>query len=137
MLLLDYWPLGRFSPKSKVQSPKSRTAEGEITLHAPRSTLRALILEKLPFFALAAAVSVVTFVVQRQGGALEPSENLPLGARGGNALISYCRYLGKMFWPTDLAFFYPHPGHWPLAKALLAGALLLGVAGLARSEERR
>ena len=48
-------------------------------------------------------------------------ENLPLGARSGNALISYCRYLGKLFWPTDLAVFYPHPGHWPLATGAAGG----------------
>jgi Flp pilus assembly protein TadD len=137
LLLLDYWPLGRFSPKSKVQSPKSRTVEWEITLHAPRSTLHALILEKLPFFALAAAESVLTFAMSRRGGALALNEDLPVGARTGNALISYCRYLGKLFWPTDLAFFYPHPGHWPLAKALLAGALLLGLSGLLFAQRRR
>ena len=94
-------------------------------------------LEKLPFFALAAAASVVTFVVQKQGGAVEAVENLPLGARGGNALISYCRYLGKLFWPTDLAVFYPHPGHWPLAEVLLAGGLLLGISGLLFAQRRR
>jgi Tfp pilus assembly protein PilF len=137
MLLLDYWPLGRFSPKSKVQSPKSRTAEGEITLHAPRSTLHGLILEKLPFFALAAAASVVTFVMSKHGGALSAGETLPLAARSGNALISYCRYLGKLFWPTNLAVFYPHPGHWPLAKVLLAGGLILGISGLLFAQRRR
>ena len=29
-----------------------------------------------------------------------------------------------MFWPTDLAVFYPHPGHWPLEQVLLAGVLI-------------
>ena len=85
--------------------------------------------EKIPFFALAAVASVVTFVVQKHGGAVMAVENLPLGARGGNALISYCRYLGKLFWPTDLAVFYPHPGHWPLGKVLLAGGLIAGHFG--------
>ena len=67
------------------------------------------LLEKLPFFALAAAASVVTFVVQQQGGALAAREDLPFGARGGNALISYCCYLGKIFWPTDLAVYLSAP----------------------------
>jgi Tfp pilus assembly protein PilF len=108
MLLLDYWPFERFKP----------------------GRVWRLVTEKIPFFALAAAASVVTFVVQNRGGALVPAENLPLGARGGNALISYCRYVGKLFWPTDLAVFYPHPGHWPLAEVLLAGGLLLGISML-------
>jgi tetratricopeptide (TPR) repeat protein len=82
-------------------------------------------LEKLPFFVLAVVASYVTFMVQRQGGAVMSVVSLPLRARVGNALVSYCRYLGKLLWPTDLAVFYPHSGHWPLATVLLAGLLLV------------
>ncbi len=106
LLLLDYWPLERFKPGRAWQ----------------------LVVEKIPFFALAAVAGVVTFVVQKQGGAVKTLENLPIEARAGNALISYCRYLGKMFWPTDLAVFYPHPGYWPLEKVLLAGVFLCGIS---------
>ena len=123
MLLLDYWPLQRVT--GDRPSPSYGTA-GEWQV---ASILR-LVREKIPFFALAAAASVVTLVVQKQGGAVMTVENFPLGARIGNALISYCRYLGKMFWPTDLAIFYPHPGYWPLAKVLLAGGLLCGISTL-------
>ena len=112
-------------------------AASNSTLNAQRSTVRRLVREKIPFFALAAAASVVTFVVQKHGGAVAAVENLPLGARSGNALISYCRYLGKLFWPTDLAVFYPHPGHWPLEKVLLAGGLLLGISVLLFVQRRR
>jgi tetratricopeptide (TPR) repeat protein len=115
LLLLDYWPLERFN----------------------HSRARTLVMEKIPFFALALAASVVTFVVQSHGGAVAGGERLPLGARGGNALISYCRYLGKMFWPTDLAVFYPHPGYWPMGKVLLAAALLLGISALLLTQRRR
>ena len=87
-------------------------------------------MEKIPFFILAAAASVVTFMVQKQGGAVAAVENLPLGARIGNALISYCRYLEKLFWPVDLAVFYPHPGYWPMEQVLLAGGLLAGISAL-------
>ena len=96
-----------------------------------------LVFEKIPFFALAAAASVVTFVVQQHGGALAAGENLSLGARSANALISCCRYLVKLFWPTDLAVFYPHPGHWPMGEVLLAGALLLGISVLFIVKRRR
>jgi tetratricopeptide (TPR) repeat protein len=114
MLLLDYWPLRRLEPR----------------LDAPRSTPMRPVIEKIPFFALAALMSVVTYVVQQQQGAVTGAQNLPLGARGANALVSYGRYLGKLFWPTDLAVFYPHPGHWPLGVVMLAGGLLLGVSGV-------
>ena len=42
-----------------------------------------------------------------------------------------------MFWPTDLAVFYPHPGYWPLGKVLLAGGLLLGISVLFWMQRRR
>jgi len=115
MLLLDYWPLRRFELS---------------TLNFQLSTIWRLVREKIPFFALAVATSIVTFVVQKQTGALAAGETIPLGARVGNALVSYCRYLGKLFWPTDLAVFYPHSGYWPLEQVLLAGGLILGITVL-------
>jgi len=93
--------------------------------------------EKIPFFVLATVASVVTFVVQKQVGAVATVDNVPLGARSGNALISYCRYLADIFWPTDLAVFYPHPGHWPLLEVLLAGGLLSGISVLLFVERGR
>ena len=72
----------------------------------------------------------------RRGG-LASIEIQPLDARVGNALITYCRYLGKLFWPKDLAVFYPHPGHWPVGKVLLAGGLILGISALAWMQRRR
>ena len=119
MLLLDWWPLKRF----KVQGSGFR--------------VRSLVWEKAPFFGLAVVASIVTFVVQKRGGVVMSFESLPLGARGGNALISYCRYLGKLFWPVDLAVFYPHPGYWPMGKVLLAGVLLLGITELCVVVRRR
>ena len=131
MLLLDYWPLGRM----KNAECRMQNAAASNTRHATRAnpqsqTLFHLLLEKIPFFALAVLGSVVAFVVQQHGNSFSVSEGLPLGARVGNALISYCRHLGKLFWPTDLAVFYPHPGFWPLGKVLLAGGLVLGISVL-------
>ena len=122
MLLLDYWPLRRFELS---------------TLNTQPSTVLRLVREKIPFLALAAGASVVALVMTKHEGALALNESLQLGARSGNALISYCLYLGKLFWPTDLAVFYPHPGHWPLVKVLLAGGLILGISGLLFVQRRR
>jgi tetratricopeptide (TPR) repeat protein len=119
LLLLDWWPLQRF----KVQGSGFR--------------VRSLVVEKIPFFALAAAASVVTYVAQKQGGAVVMVGNLPLGARMGNALVSYCRYLEKLFWPTDLAVFYPHPIHWPVAKVVTAGVFLAGISALVFMRRQR
>jgi protein O-mannosyl-transferase len=108
LLLLDYWPLERFKSN--------------------RAWL--LMAEKIPFFALIMATSIVTFAVMKPEGPVVPLKNLPLGARGGNVLISYCRYLGKLCWPTDLAVFYPYPGYWPVVVVVLAGGLILGMTTL-------
>jgi tetratricopeptide (TPR) repeat protein len=115
LLLLDYWPFGRWKAGSRWL----------------------LVREKIPFFVMAAAASIVTFMVQKHEGALQAGEKLPLAARGGNALVSYCRYLEKIFWPADLAVFYPHPGHWPAAEVLLAGGLVAGLSAPIWSQRRR
>ena len=62
----------------RISDAERSTATRSTRSHAPRS-LRLLVTEKLPFFALAALASVVTFVVQQHGGALMAGESLPLG----------------------------------------------------------
>ena len=112
LLLLDYWPLGRWG----------------------RNDGRRLAAEKAPFFLAAMVVSAVTFVVQRQGGAM--TDALPLPARLANVPVAYCRYLGKLFWPVELAAFYP-PAHWPLGTVALAGGLLAALTTTAVLLRRR
>ena len=86
-----------------------------------------LIYEKLPFFALAAAGSVVTYLVQKTSGAVS---NDTLSFRMANALWSYVRYIFKTFWPADLAVIYPFPSHWLAGLAIVAAALLVIGSGL-------
>ncbi len=109
LLLIDYWPLGRL-----------KTGDSRL------KTFLLLVWEKVPFFALSVASSVVTFLVQRKGGAV--STALTVGERIANAVVSYARYIRKMFWPDDLSVLYPHPGHWPLWQVLVCAALLIGVS---------
>jgi len=122
LLLLDYWPLGRLS------SFRFQVSSFRFPLLMTRFPL---LLEKLPFFLLAAGSCLVTFFVQQQDGALQSMARFPLSIRVENALVSYWRYLGKTFWPVDLAVAYPHPGHWPVATVGLASTLLLVVSLIA------
>ena len=133
MLLLDYWPLRR------MQNAAASTTHhvSRFTFHVSRTTLLPLLFEKIPFFILVALMSVVTLVAQQHGGAVMGAKSLPVDARVGNALISYGRYLGKLFWPADLAIYYPHPGQWPLGKVVLAGGLILGISLLLFVTRRR
>ncbi len=127
LLLLDYWPLGRI---------KFAFADGEnhaepcCCAHiSERKSLTFLVLEKIPFFILSAASSVVTLIVQANTRA--PIMLLSLKARIANALVSYVSYIGKMFWPRNLAAFYPHPGSTlPMRQIIIAIIILVGISSV-------
>jgi protein O-mannosyl-transferase len=127
MLLLDYWPLRRMqigTPDRRDPSSfqKSQNANDQ------KWSLYRLVMEKIPFFALAAGSSLVTFLAQKSWGAVASFEWLPLEARLGNALVSYVSYISKMIWPHPLALLYPHPGMLPMWQVVGAGLLLLGIS---------
>jgi tetratricopeptide (TPR) repeat protein len=91
-------------------------------------------LEKLPWFALAAASCWLTVVAQSRGDAIDSLENVPLGYRLGNAASAYLDYARLAAWPSGLAVFYPYPtGGAPVAKvvggiALLAAGTVVALA---------
>jgi len=109
LLVLDYWPLGRWQGMKRACS------------------LTWLLLEKVPLLALSAASCAITILAQWKH-AVVSVEHLPLQVRMANAVIAYVAYLRKTFWPTDLAIFYPHPG-MQLTAGQVTGAGLV-VAGL-------
>jgi tetratricopeptide (TPR) repeat protein len=81
-----------------------------------------------PLFVAAAAISVITYQVQDQTGAVAESAALPFGVRLANAALAIGAYLADSVWPRDLAAFYPHPGEAiPLAEALVVGLALVAV----------
>ena len=110
LLLWDYWPLRRMS------GPPSPAGA-----HAPAKDVLRLLEEKLPLFALSAAGAIMTMKAQGNGGGVNP--DYTLFQRLENAAVSYVRYVGKAFWPSDLALMYPHPGSslktWQAGLALL------------------
>jgi tetratricopeptide (TPR) repeat protein len=119
LLLLDYWPLERLRP---------------IT---PRAAWRC-IREKIPLFLLAAGSCLVTWEAQQQERAIQSLEVFSLWTRLQNALVSYTAYMGQMFWPRNLAVFYPHPGaNRPAWQAAAAALLLLALLALALKLARR
>ncbi len=112
LLLLDFWPLGRWGASSS-------------------SGRWLLLVEKIPFIALSVAASAVTLYAQGSGGAEGTVEDFPWTMRVANALETYCRYLGKCFSPTKLAVFYPFPAEQPpLSAILMSGAVLVSITVL-------
>ncbi len=118
LLLLDYWPLGRFDRGAPIW---------------PR--LRALVWEKTPLFAVAVAAGVMAMYAQRAGGNVEDVEHLSVATRLANTAVAYAGYLAKTLWPRDLAAFYPHPatlpGGIPWWHVLVAAVVLLAISGMA------
>ncbi|MGZ3577997.1 MAG: tetratricopeptide repeat protein [Syntrophales bacterium] len=102
LLLLDYWPLGRLTAWKMFPH---------------------LLFEKIPLFILAAVVGIVTFLSSFQGDVTISIDKLPLADRLANAVVSYAKYIGKMFWPENLAVFYPYPREF--GSFLIIGAVLL------------
>ncbi len=117
LLLLDYWPLDRLRG---------------------RAALGARIREKWPFFALSAVSGLITFVVQRSGGAVRDLQAFPLSERLANAPLAVGAYLVDFVWPGPRSIFYPHPGStvsWSAAAAVTV-LLVLVTAVLAQRRSR-
>lgn len=114
MLLFDYWPLKRFYSQKNFADHR----------------IGPLLREKIPFFAMAAAASVVTLAAQASPTtAIRTFSEIPLSARFANAAFSYLGYLGHTLWPFDLSIYYPHTGgDFSGAMAVLAAIALTGVS---------
>jgi hypothetical protein len=80
LLLLDAWPLGRFTSAS----------------------WRRVLVEKIPFFLLSLGAAAVTVYAHHEAGGLQTAEALPLTTRVLNAGASYALYLREMVWPLPL-----------------------------------
>jgi Flp pilus assembly protein TadD len=131
LLLLDFWPLCRWRLTFDVGESNAFDS-----CYPPRSFLF-LVLEKLPLLALSAATCAVTFLVQRQGGAMRTTAEVPVAARLANLPVAYLRYLGKMVWFHSLAVDYPFPAAWPAPAVIAAVMALVTVTAFALWRIRR
>ncbi len=115
LLLLDYWPMGRWSGVAWRR-----------------------VKEKLPLFAMSAASCVITYLAQQRGETVRTFTELPFASRIENMLTTYVSYIAKMLWPAKLAVFYPHPISIPIWQALAAVVFLATVTILVmRSAQSR
>jgi tetratricopeptide (TPR) repeat protein len=120
LILLDYWPIGRFNE-----------------LKGLRWFSRA-IADKAPFLALSAIFCAVTYLAQVNAGAAADMVSMPLDFRVSNALVSYIRYIGKIFCPTSLAALYPLDiKGYPLWQVIACLVLLLILTAAVIVERRR
>jgi tetratricopeptide (TPR) repeat protein len=139
LLLVDFWPLNRWRPlphpAAAADGEPVARADGKASVpdfEATRGGRRwaGLILEKLPFFALALADAGVTYLAQKEVGAVTSSLALPFPYRLGNALWSYLRYVSNTVCPAGLALVYPYKAHLPMFLVGVSTALLIVWSGL-------
>lgn len=105
MLLLDYWPLGRYQLFSTNDRLNTNTK---------------LLLEKVPFFILSILSSMLTIWAQYEN---TMPHYLTFPLRVINAVVSCTSYLKKTFLPIDLAIYYPFSSSFPLWQ--ISGSVLL------------
>ena len=110
LLLLDFWPLDRFS----------------------REKWTKLLWEKAPLALLCLLFGLITLYAQDLYQGIQSLDAMPLGERVGNAIYAYARYAWKSLWPTGLGVFYPHRGaDIPVGQAIGAGLFFAVAASLA------
>lgn len=153
LLLLDVWPLKRFNicglreerdgfeggvPLQGFNAPAAPKhsdggSESASTLLPRRKLVTAgqpLLREKLPFFAASALFCIITFHIQKAHDALASLHQIGAGARMENVICSYAGYLGKLFWPSNLAIIYPFSNSFDAAQVVLSGLLLVAISAL-------
>ena len=106
LLLLDYWPLKRF------------------TIYDLRFTIFRLVREKIPFLILSLVACVLT--LRAQEIAIVSTAGLPVSQRIAHALAAYNHYLGAMFVPRHLAVYYPYQIKIPSA-AIMCAVIVMGL----------
>jgi protein O-mannosyl-transferase len=108
LLLCDIWPLGR----ARLTGIKANAR---------------LITEKIPFFALTVASSVVTYVAQSSAGAVQSLERLPLLTRVENSVLSYAKYISMLFYPAGLAVWYPLETELAMWQVAVSAVILIAI----------
>jgi protein O-mannosyl-transferase len=111
LLVLDFWPLGRFAPGDAGRGLK---------------VFVRLVAEKLPLFALSLVSGVLTILAQKSAGGMTSLATISVPQRIAGALLGTGFYLEKLVAPVRLCMFYPHhKGNYP---ALLPVGIFVALA---------
>ena len=143
LLLLDFWPLGRWRLPLAAAGPAEPTEQPRF----PVWPFGRLVLEKLPLLAMSAGVCVAVMVFQKLTGAMDMSIKFPMEYHLANAACATVDYIWKTIWPVNLAIFYPNPAilslhdpeglHTLVLHGLGATAILAAITGIAIWSLRR
>nr|MBP9014581.1 tetratricopeptide repeat protein [Smithella sp.] len=115
MMLLDYWPLKRFESNKNPWLWQLK--------------------EKWPLFVLSAVMIMIIFYTPGEKEAL--LKTFPLSSRLANAPVAFMAYLGKTFWPHDLAVLYPFNAYIPEWQIFGAALIIIVISLLIILKIRR
>jgi protein O-mannosyl-transferase len=121
LLLLDYWPLNRFSIAT---SSEAGPAGWFRNLPVPVR----LMVEKIPLLMLSLASCIPTVLAEKPG--IQTVGLFPLPLRIENALVSCATYIGQMFYPAGLAVYYPYPVNGLPFREIIGALLALAAISL-------
>jgi hypothetical protein len=121
LLLLDLWPLKR------IQVKKGGVNKRWWGIDISGIPLSRLIMEKIPLLMLSCMSLTVNLISAENRMGLYGSGFRPLSLRCSNAIVSYVKYLGKLFWPHDLFVNYPYPSMIPWWHVITAGLVLVSL----------
>jgi tetratricopeptide (TPR) repeat protein len=127
LLVLDYWPLGRFPAGQLGYCGNTEGTASTMTVSGIEHSSR-LVLEKVPLLIFSMFSIYVTSLAVQLSGIVISTEAVPLKLRIANGLVSYVAYVAKMAWPKDLAIYYPYPAMVPLWHTVGAGCVLTAVS---------
>ena len=116
LLLLDFWPLGRYEWKFTVEN---------------LNRFSRLLLEKIPFFLLTGLSCVMTVIAQTRGGSVAPTLDIGLTQRIVNSVIAYGWYVWRLFVPMDQAIIYPLLPERETWQIIVAAAFVVAATGFA------
>lgn len=135
LMLLDYWPLKRFSLNRGDKDQKPH--KGKQKPQEQGEPISRLIWEKVPLVLISLIVVVLSSQSIKHLGAVVSFDAVPMKLRIANAIVSYTRYLAKFIYPIDLTFYHPYPAFvpgWQVAgSAALLGALTYAAVKYFRS----
>lgn len=127
LLIMDFWPLGRFSPNSTDTTRLSRSN---------RPLLYKLVIEKLPLAALS-ILSVGISIVSLGETHEVMKDTAPFASRALHAVVSYSDYIARLLWPSGHAVFYPLPSKHAVPEIILAASILLLISFAAVSYSKK
>lgn len=116
LLLMDFWPLGRF----------------RLSLGGPNLRRFGLaVLEKLPMVPIVVISSWFTVIITHNAGAVTGLDAVPFHVRLSNMCAAYLWYFTMTIAPHDLTVFYVIPESYPPLRVAAGALLLIAGSGLA------